>query len=250
MKNSTEKALALVKAYKDGDRMALDELFAIYEPLARKVVAYYTKRVYSSPMVSEEDMMQEAAIGMIEALDKFSFEKGCALSSYLEEGMKIAIRRYLSSNIRIVRIPKHIIEKLSKVEKVISSSNDMDFEQACLFLGFSGRDMKNIAMAYSSQFPTSLDTAISEEGDETICDLLSVDSFEDNFLRDDEMRSLLECIESLGEGEKILFTSFYGLFGKEKKTVEELSLSLSLSDATIMRRISEIKKGIRKSFVA
>ena len=71
---------------------------------------------YKNQGLSFQDLIQEGTIGLIKAIEKFDTTTGYKLSTYATWWIKQSISRALTNQARTVRIPAHLIEKLSKIK--------------------------------------------------------------------------------------------------------------------------------------
>lgn len=61
------------------------------------------------------DIVQEGNMGLAHGVKKFDPERGYALSTYVYWWIRQSITRYLSCNDRMIRLPSHAVELLSKI---------------------------------------------------------------------------------------------------------------------------------------
>jgi RNA polymerase primary sigma factor len=64
------------------------------------------------------DMIQEGNLGLIRAIDKFDPSKGFKFSTYATPWIQQHISRAIADQARLVRLPVHVVEKLSSIDRL------------------------------------------------------------------------------------------------------------------------------------
>jgi RNA polymerase primary sigma factor len=72
---------------------------------------------YSNYGLQFLDLIQEGNIGLITAVDKFEYQRGYKFSTYAHWWIRQAITRAIADQARTIRIPVHMIEIISKLNK-------------------------------------------------------------------------------------------------------------------------------------
>ena len=83
------------------------------------------------------DLVQEGALGLIKAAEKFDYSKNFKFSTYATWWIKQTIIRAISNNSRAIRIPVHMTDKIRKYKKVYTT---LSFEL--------GREPSDVEIAY------------------------------------------------------------------------------------------------------
>lgn len=79
--------------------------------------AVYWAKKYLGNGLDLLDLVQEANLGLMKAVDRFSLEKGVKFSTYAYWWIRQAITRALANNGRQVRLPVYLYEKVKKYER-------------------------------------------------------------------------------------------------------------------------------------
>jgi len=71
-----------------------------------------------------EDLIQEANIGLMKAVEKFNWRRGCKFSTYATWWIRQSVARHVSAHSRTIRIPAHASGNLWKIRQM-----QLDFER-------------------------------------------------------------------------------------------------------------------------
>lgn len=83
-----------------------------YLPLVRKIAARY--RGAGLPY---DDLVQEGSIGLLEAIERFDPSFGVPFESFARFRIHRSIRNALTERARLVRLPKHVVERRRLIER-------------------------------------------------------------------------------------------------------------------------------------
>src|SRR5579862_5730626 len=75
-------------------------------------------RGYHSVLVPFEDLVQEGAIGLMTACERYDPSRGYRFSTYATHWIRQAISRAIDNKARAIRVPAHVSETLRKIERV------------------------------------------------------------------------------------------------------------------------------------
>ncbi|MEY2504588.1 MAG: polymerase primary sigma factor [Verrucomicrobiota bacterium] len=220
----------LARKIRNGDREARDLMIRSNLRLVVTVARDYID--YGMPLL---DLISEGNIGLMKAVERFDVTKGAKLSTYAVWWIRQSIKRALSNQSKLVRLPVHLGEKMSKMRRVASQMSeqlgrDPTDDELGAEIGLSTEkiaELRGIGIR-----PTSLDAPISDDGltefGESVADEEAQTPFE--LLRDKDLRSKVDgLLEELNGREKKIIAERFGFGGSERKTLQQIGETLGVS---------------------
>lgn len=181
----------------------------------------------------EEDLLQEAYLGMMDAISHYDLDKGVLFMSYAEHWIKQRARAYISKN-KSIRIPGYFKEQISRYKKSVQEyeqiyhRNPSDLDM-CEYMNISLEEIKRIKIWM--QDTKSIDETISDDGSitlgETVQDSLNLEeTIINNQYKNYEQQTLWDIVDCHTEPEQ---QSVIKQIFKENKTYKEIAENNQIS---------------------
>ena len=108
-----QEEVELAARIKKGDQEATDNMIKANLRLVVKIARDYER--YGLPLL---DLISEGNIGLMKAVERFDPEKGGKLSTYAAWWIKQSIKRALANQSKTIRLPVHLVDKISKMRRI------------------------------------------------------------------------------------------------------------------------------------
>lgn len=212
-----------------------------------KLVIKFAKD-YQHVGVPLSDLIQEGNIGLMRAIEKFDPSKGLKFTTYAVWWIKQGFLKVIKQNNRLIRIPTHIQETLSRIAKVRETiTEETGFEPTMAFLAEQeGMTEEELETLYNvCMEPISIETVVTGEQNKQLKDFIPDTTVD--LEADLDAHNLTEEISKaldahLTSTEKDVIIHRYGLFGQTVHTLEEIATLMDKSRERIRQLEASAKK--------
>ena len=227
---SKEDEFDLFHRYKDGDDQAYNQIVEANLRIVVKVA-----RRYSGRGIALLDLIEEGNLGLLHAIKKFEVDRGFRFSTYSIWWIKQYIERAIMNQSRQIRLPVHVIKKLtsylnagskmgkSNVEDVsceeIAGHFDIEVDQVQKILKYK-LDTKSLDESSYFDSEVTLTSVVEDRRSKDPLDIVGNDS----------TKELLKgWLDKLSEIDYDVIVHRYGLCGHDAKTLEEVGEVVGLT---------------------
>src|SRR6201987_5693664 len=246
-----QEEIELAARIKEGDQKARAWMIKANLRLVVKIAHDYSN--FGLPLL---DLISEGNIGLIKAVERFDPGKGGKLSTYSAWWIKQSIRRALANQSKLIRLPVHLVDKISTMRRVsLQMSEELGREPTDDELG----DEIGIASGKVSQLktvsirPASLDAPISDDDSTEFGEIAGDEDAQTPFelLRDKNLRNEVGgLLDVLDDREKKIIFQRFGLDGGKPKTLEEVGKKFGVTRERIRQlqniALSKLRRALSK----
>lgn len=239
-----DEEVALTRAVQAGDMVARARLIESNMRLVINIAKAYRNR--SMPL---EDLIQEGAVGLMQAAKRFDPDKGFRFSTYATHWIRQAIGRAIDNKSKAIRLPAHVTQSLRKIERERERlsrelGHEPSTDQLAATMGISPN--KLLSLMQSSQELLSLDMSLGDSGGMTLGGLIKdpgTREAPESLLTEEVLQELHRIMQELNEREQRVMRLRFRLDGPDDSTPESMAQELKLSRERLRQiEVQAIKK--------
>ncbi len=241
---TSEEETQLADRIAAGDEAARDRLITANMRLVVSIAKHYGGR--GMPLL---DLIQEGYSGLIKAVEKFDHTKGYKFSTYATWWIRQSITRSIADQARTIRIPVHMVERISRVKKMQTKllhdrGEEPSVDELAKELNLPVEKVQEVMRI--AQDTVSLEAPVGEEEDSNLGDFIPdedapapIDTAMKAVFKDE----LNKALDTLPEREREVLKFRYGVGYDRAHTLEEVGRQFRVT----RERIRQIEaKALRK----
>lgn len=246
-----QEEVELAARIKKGDKKAREQMIKANLRLVVKIAHDYEG--LGLPLL---DLISEGNIGLMKAVERFDPAKGGKLSTYGAWWIKQSIKRALANQSKTIRLPVHLVDKISKMRRVsLRLQEDMGREPTDDELAEElGMTASRVAQLRNAAIrPASLDAPIGNDDSNNFSEVVEDENAFTPYEQLEEKtvtKMLQEMVKTLDPREATILRYRFGLDGGPEKTLEEVGARFGVTRERVRQiqniALNKLRKMIQK----
>lgn len=246
-----EEEVELAARIKKGDKRAREQMIKANLRLVVKIAHDYEG--FGLPLL---DLISEGNIGLMKAVERFDPAKGGKLSTYGSWWIKQSIKRALANQSKTIRLPVHLVDKISKMRRVaMKLQEELGREPTDEELGEElGISASRVAQMRTAAIrPASLDAPIGDDDSNNFSEVVQDENADTPYehLEEKTVTNMLqEMVKTLDQREATILRYRFGLDGGSEKTLEEVGQKFGVTRERVRQiqniALNKLRKMIEK----
>ena len=225
-----QEEIELAAKIKKGDKKAREQMIKANLRLVVKIA-----RDYEGIGLPLLDLISEGNIGLMKAVERFDPKKGGKLSTYGSWWIKQSIKRALANQSKTIRLPVHLVDKISKMRRVGMKlqeelGREPSDEELADEMDMTAARVRQMRMAAIR--PASLDAPIGDDESNNFSDVVEDENATSPYgnLEDKTVTDMLQdMVKHLDTREATILRYRFGLDGGTEKTLEEVGVKFGVT---------------------
>jgi RNA polymerase primary sigma factor len=224
---AASEEIRLAKRIERGDRRARDQLITSN----LRLVVYVAKR-FTGSGVQLVDLIQEGTLGLIRAVDRYDWRRGCRFSTYATWWIRQAVQRGIHRGGGAIRVPVNVLEqarelRMLELQLLVQLQREPTAEEVASSAGITPAEMGEIARV-AGQSPLSLDEPVGETG--TLAEAVPAPkSLEEEIDPRLDSQAVQDALDDLPGLEREVVRLRYGIGGGPAYTANDIGEELGIS---------------------
>ena len=237
---SREEEADLARRIKKGDAKARTHMIRANLRLVVKIA-----HDYSNIGLPIQDLISEGNIGLMKAVERFDPKHGVKLSTYAAWWIKQSIKRSLANQAKTIRLPVHVVDKLSRMRRVSNQLSEVlgrepTDDELAEEMGIPVHKISQLKTV--SLRPSSLDAPMGDEDKASFGDIVADEAMLDpsEMFRDKALRKdIVDLMDELDERERAIISNRFGMDVSKPVTLEEIGAKFHVTRERV-RQIQNI----------
>jgi RNA polymerase primary sigma factor len=242
-----QEEIVLAARIKKGDKKAREQMIKANLRLVVKIA-----RDYEGIGLPLLDLISEGNIGLMKAVERFDPKKGGKLSTYGSWWIKQSIKRALANQSKTIRLPVHLVDKISKMRRVAMKlqeelGREATDEELADELDMTAARIR--LMRQAAIRPASLDAPIGDDDSNNFSDVVEDENATSPYadLEDKTVVGMLQdMVKHLDTREATILRYRFGLDGGPEKTLEEVGAKFGVTRERIRQIQNLALRKLRK----
>jgi RNA polymerase primary sigma factor len=202
-----------------------------------------------------EDLISEANIGLRKAAERFDPSFGAKFSTYASWWIKQSIKRFIYNKSRTIRLPIHLIEKISLIRRIKENmTNELGRVPSCdeiaEEMGGKPEEVEKLLNIESQTISIDSPSSLEEPNGTTLGDIIADPDAADpaqEVSDKSDFTIIKELLATIPSKEQEIVSLRFGLRSGESLTLEQIGIKYGVSRERIRQIEADALVRIRKS---